>query len=593
MCKRHVLSAVLALIFLSGIMFPGTAKIYAEENEIYGYISYVENEAYVLKTQEDITLKAGVNLPLVPGDVIYTGNEGRCELQFDNGTIIRLDKNSELKLDTVLSKSLTTENKITTLQLRKGQIYNMNQVYKQEIFQVITPNAAVKMMKRSTNSIMVNDKGETNVFVIRGKVGVLYGKDQKALKNDYLEAKKGLWITEDHQLKADNTVINKNFFNWNKKINANFKDLHYGKSKVPAVIYRRSPGIVRFAEKWSTKFGEWVYDDLFGYVWKPYADVYDGRRPFWDANYVEINGELVMVPNQPWGWAPAHLGTWFWSNQSGWVWIPGDAFSRGICTVGLVPMGVPIMDYWFCSSPRCYAFSSLGHWIYYVYGDYQLYTLYRNHGSRAWLSAYQHRYQKKPAAIKLALKNVPQNARSLIKVLNKTHVEQVEKHLVGSLPGTGFIAGNGKLLKNTNFDRNRSVLVREHNIRVAKADLGKAGKNQGLISHGRDWNPDARWANKVGTKILYSSNKNAVVCPKYKLFSDKISNLQRTMLRRSVMNRRLLDFNVMGAGANGAAASYSSTSPSSPVRSSSQAGASNNSGSSSGGHGGGSSATKK
>jgi len=521
-------------IGLIGSMFPilvclflVTPAIYGEEGMVYGHISYMENDAYVLKPGEEKALKGMVNLPLVPGDILYTEDKGRVEIQFDNGTIIRLDKNSALKIDTVLSKSLTSRNAITTLQLTRGQIYSKNQVYKKEIFQVITPHAAVNMLTRSTNLIRVTDKGQTQIVVSRGKVGVLAGKEKNSLKTQYLGAGKGVLIGADFTLKPNNQVKDKDFGLWNEKIDADFKELHYGISQVPAVIYRYSPGIVHFAEKWSSRLGTWVYDELFGYVWKPALETFDGRRPFWDANYVKINGELVLVPNQRWGWAPAHLGTWSWSKTDGWLWIPGNAFSRGICAVGLVPMSTDQRyEAFLAGGPYEYDFDTVYRWIYRVFGNAELYRLYRQNGREKWSEAYKGRFGSAPRAIKESLQNVPANVRDIIQIMDRVPIEKVSRYLGFNPPQSRFQVEVSRLARPVDVAAHRSSFLKEQ----------AAANRSGLIAISRDWNPDSRWAGRVGVNIFYSSKTNSVHCPDLQISSNRISDLQRAMLRLSVVN---------------------------------------------------------
>jgi uncharacterized membrane protein YgcG len=114
------------------------------------------------------------------------------------------------------------------------------------------------------------------------------------------------------------------FLAWNETTNENFKELHYGISKLPKAIYRGNRAIIRWAEKWSSKYGEWVYHDTYGYTWKPYDKWFHYNRPFFNADYVTINGVLFLVPQEPWGWVPAHLGNWVFVETMGWVWVPGQ-----------------------------------------------------------------------------------------------------------------------------------------------------------------------------------------------------------------------------------------------------------------------------
>ena len=79
----------------------------------YGHISYFEGDVQINRLDGQID-NAVINMPLVAGDLIVTGQNGRVEFQFDNGTIFRLDRYTELKLITVLAPSLTSKWKLST-----------------------------------------------------------------------------------------------------------------------------------------------------------------------------------------------------------------------------------------------------------------------------------------------------------------------------------------------------------------------------------------------------------------------------------------------------------------------------------------------
>ncbi len=598
MIKKNVSFFVAILLTVFAIVFIGVETVRAEENPIYGHISYVDGEALIIKHGEK-SLQAMVNMPLVPGDIIQTNEKGRCEILFDNGTLIRMDKNSELQLDTVMSDSLTTLEKITTLRLLKGQIFSMSQVYKKEIFQVLTPTAALKMVTRSKNFIEVDEDGTTWLTVKRGKLGVLYGENQENNNKKYISPGKSYLVTTDHDFKQVALKKNLEFTAWNKQINKNFKDLHYGKSKVPPAIYRYSPGIVHFAERWSTKFGVWEYNELFGYVWRPENNLLHDRRPFWDANYVEVNGELVLVPNQRWGWAPAHLGTWYFSKTYGWTWIPGERFAPGICSVGLKSLDDPMVGTFNSSAPHLYSFSTLGSWIYQIFGGEQLYWTYLRHGNKAWRNAYYTTYQTHPATSKPPVKDAPENIRRIFKQIEKAPVEKIKNQIAFKGSAQTFELNAQKLIKTADLGNHKgtSTVIKKRDLQTGKrgttiAKVGKISKtapgprgqikstavmnktgisknkiaHTGLVRHGsNDWNPDSRWAQKVGVHILYSSKENAVVCPELNLSSREVNNMERNRLRRSVVDRSYLVYGrekFKGAGTYRAASGVLISSPS-------------------------------
>jgi len=530
------------------ILLCGT-QLFSDIQDIYCHFSLVEGEIYIFRFNQDEAIQAVVNYPLVPGDVIYTNSSGKGELQFNNGTIMRMDKHTELQISTILSPSLTSKKKITTLHLKKGQLYSMNQVYQGEIFQVITPTASIKMLSRSTNTIAVNPEGETHVFVKRGQVDILFNGKHQTVRQKKVGAGNGYWIGNDHQPKVQNKNTDIEFALWNQKINRNFKDLHYGKSKIPPVIYRRSPGIVHFAERFSTRFGSWEYTELFGYVWKPGDFVFHGKRPFFDANYVKINQELVLVPNQAWGWAPAHLGTWFWSKTNGWIWIPGDAFSRGICSTGLVNYPWDLL--WATMSP--YFSDSLfpglilqdlywnwhyltpNYWINKVYGNPELYSIYRKGGAKAWRSGYLQAFKQKPPNRKPDLKNLSKNIQAIISQMNRVPVSRVETYLAHNRIDSRIRANISpiKIMDNRIQKKKLSVPVQ---LKMDHYRIRSRTQPEGVLISRIDWNPDARWSKKMNLRVYYSNRKNEVRCPKLKLTSATMNQVSRSQLKRSVIS---------------------------------------------------------
>src|SRR5512137_1421550 len=140
----------ITLAALLALMVPAAAS--EEKEPTYGHVSFVEDQATVTRSDQAED-RVVVNLPLVPGDTIATGDNGRCELQFDNGTVVRLDKNTSLRITTLQAPALTSRWKITTLDLLQGQLYALPQTYNQEIFQIITPNAAVKLASRTAATV--------------------------------------------------------------------------------------------------------------------------------------------------------------------------------------------------------------------------------------------------------------------------------------------------------------------------------------------------------------------------------------------------------------------------------------------------------
>ena len=99
-------SAVFGAILLAAAAGLWAAKNYKVVNgprDLYfGHISYIEpapgGTDPVVQRQGGAEPEPGViNLPIGPGDTVRTSGDRRCEIQFDTGTIVRLDVATEVR----------------------------------------------------------------------------------------------------------------------------------------------------------------------------------------------------------------------------------------------------------------------------------------------------------------------------------------------------------------------------------------------------------------------------------------------------------------------------------------------------------------
>lgn len=347
--RRKKISLLIGFVFilsLPSLNYSNSQSQYkyvkTPESKIYfGHISfdnvkYDGNDPVVLREGKSSPEIAVLNLPLAPGDTIRSTDIRRCEIQFDTGTIVRLDLNTELKIETILAQSLSSKNSITNLVLNQGEIYIMYKQYdKKELFQVITPNTAVKMKHNTVAFINAKEDASTDIQVKEGKAHILYGPDEYLMVEEEVNKSQKLTVSPAQTLLADAYEQDVDFELWNENMNENFVELHKGVSFVPAPIQRFSPAVFNFAQKFSTKHGEWVWNSLYGWVWRPfYNDSYPWGdwTPYMYGSWREVNSELYWVPEESWGWVPYHLGLWVWDTKLGWLWIPGSAFAPAWAT---------------------------------------------------------------------------------------------------------------------------------------------------------------------------------------------------------------------------------------------------------------------
>ena len=336
--KKEISLLILSLFVFVGARGDSQYKyINSWDTDTYfGHVIYPEakfdgKDAVVLREGQSSPEVADLNLPLAPGDKIIT-SERRCEIQFDTGTIIRLDRNSELKIETILAQSLSSKNQLTNLLLIRGQVYVLYKRYvRKEIFQIITPNTAVKLNHNSVALIKAIADGSTDILMSEGKAYALYGLNEDAIKRVAIKKSQKIMVTPNHEVVAGQYEEIEDFEAWNEKLNREFLEFHEGKAVIPLPIQKLSRGVYYFAQKFSNLYGEWLWDRYCGYVWRPYLNDHSypwgGWMPYYQGRWTSVQGHLFWVPSEPWGWVPYHLGIWMWNKKKGWLWIPGSVFA--------------------------------------------------------------------------------------------------------------------------------------------------------------------------------------------------------------------------------------------------------------------------
>jgi hypothetical protein len=412
-------AAVLAAV--SGLWAADNYKVLNGPKELYfGHISFIEEvpggaAPLVLREGDPRPEEGALNLPIGPGDTVRTSGDRRCEIQFDTGTIVRLDFGTEVRVETILARSLSSLEKLSVLTLAKGRVYVMYKEYdRKEMFQVLTANAAVKLNHNAVATIAAAADGATEAQVKFGRAQVLFGPAEKQLDDRTVKKGERMIVLADHKSELAAAVAETDFDLWNNDVNAHFDQLHTGLSALPKPLQKLPPAVFYFAQAYGNAYGEWLWDDLYGYVWHPYID--NGRYPWgWSPYYYGFwsysGGQMFWVPQEPWGWVPYHLGIWQWDKKRGWLWLPGSLFAPAWVDWDFYfgyaswrPWGV--FDWMYRMSPVDFAhgdpymYGSDPFWIsYYRYmnGNWDYYWPYSGPGGEAGTAAFANRVVSKDA----------------------------------------------------------------------------------------------------------------------------------------------------------------------------------------------------
>jgi len=283
---------------------------------------------------------ASVNMPLVEGDELWVPEGSRAALQTNNGSYIRLDRDTALQV-------LRMDRDSFQFYLAQGYAYVLSLARKRTVLQFDTPDATIRAFGNATFRIDIPG-GETDVSVLKGSV--LAENDAGTTT---VRAGSMLALGADGYAEHSPLLPPDDWERWNR--DRDRVVLARGEG------YRRLPEELRTYSSDFDENGRWVNVSEYGYVWTPTVVVIADWAPYRHGRWVWRGGDYVWIGYEPWGWAPYHYGRWAFVARIGWCWVPparGDVFwAPGY--VGWVRTG----DYvaWVPLAPRE---------IYYGHGNY-------------------------------------------------------------------------------------------------------------------------------------------------------------------------------------------------------------------------------
>ena len=578
---RKVILGIVFLVASAGLWAAEHYKVVNGPKDFYFvHISYIEmtpegTDPVVLREGQSGIERAVLNLPVGPGDMVRTSADRRCEIQFDTGTVVRLDFNTAVRVETILARSLSSLEQISNLALDKGRIYIMYREYdRREIFQVLTPNAAVKMKHNSVVLITAAEDGSSETQVKYGKTEMRFGASERLLDDQAVRKGERLIVQKDNQFQLASSIEGTAFDLWNKEVNAHFEDLHEGLTALPKPIQKLLPAVFYFAQNYGSRYGEWLWDEFYGYVWRPFLNngMYPGGwQPYYYGQWSYSGGQMFWVPQEPWGWIPYHLGIWQWDKKHGWVWLPGSMFASAWATWDFYfgyacwrPWG--LYDWMGGYGPYGYGMSGFS----YLDGSWYYNWPYVNGGlgmaANPGRTVVRKDQLKQPAATPYP---VPSELKGVLKRVTaafqsgdariRDAASEIPRHLVfvdkGDLKARAVnekaltwdqVSKSGAPPAKENGMARRPVdpqygairafrgagapaaVPQRQDVRAAKPREDRnpltaplvperpatpVRRADGPVARFRDWNPDLRVARELGVHIEYSSRGNEVRCP--------------------------------------------------------------------------------
>lgn len=250
--------------------------------------------------------RAIMNMPIAQGMQLWTRDDSRAEVEFEDGNTLRLSPGTKVEFTTLALRN--DGSRSTVIQIDSGRAYVDYNRKSGEDFRVHIGNKEIAL----TDSVHFR----ADVANDRAELAVLSGE----LKTD-----------SDLRVKKNNTAIldlSSGTFQLAKGVDPVLEDAwdkyrtdyhdKYAKSAYKgSSFYGRSD---------LNYYGGWM-DTSFGSCWRPYG--FDASwSPYSAGAWAYYPGYgYTFVSAYPWGWQPFHYGVWNYAGSTaGWCWTPNNRF---------------------------------------------------------------------------------------------------------------------------------------------------------------------------------------------------------------------------------------------------------------------------
>ncbi len=269
-------------------------------------LSDVEGQVTVSQNGQPLADHALANMPLFEGSQIATGDDGRAEVQFENGTIARIPPDSNMTL--ALLRQGDTE-----IDLNSGEGY----------FELESANQDHPVRVRFGSNV-VTASGFTVVRVqldqSPGNMAVFSGNAHLEAANNTAMDLHGGESVDLGQYNLAESIEPDSWDAWNSD-----RDQAITTAEASSTAATNSmPNNNNPAWSDLNQNGAWYNTPDQGYVWSPYDASNPGWDPYGNGSWVdEPSYGYVWVSSNPWGYMPYQCGAWSYYSAFGWGWAPG------------------------------------------------------------------------------------------------------------------------------------------------------------------------------------------------------------------------------------------------------------------------------
>ena len=257
--------------------------------------------------------KALRNMPITQGVKLWTKDGGLAEVEFEDGSTVRLTPNSIVEFPQLSLRDSGV--KVSVVEVKQGTAYFNIGKQKNSEFTVefgsqhalIKDAASFRIDRNDAQAKLSVTKGELQVQGPAGEV--------KVAKNHTLNINLG----ENGAYQVAKGVEPDQYDKWNKQEGQFQNQYNYNNAATNSWPYSYGLADLNY-------YGNYFYQPGWGWLWQPYYTG-AGWNPYMNGAWTWYPGVgYTFVSQYPWGWMPYRYGSWAFVPGWGWAWQPAGFY---------------------------------------------------------------------------------------------------------------------------------------------------------------------------------------------------------------------------------------------------------------------------
>src|SRR5579862_2883437 len=306
MSKRSLGTSLVVMLGLTMAWMPA----FADSQARIVRLSNVEGAVVVDRNSGQGYENAFLNMPIVQGMKVATKDDGRAEIEFEDGSTVRIGPKSTLEFSALGLRDSGA--RYSTVIVEVGLAYvNYTGKHQGDEFTVLFQNETVhpkaaahfRVDVQPTQVVLASFNGDLQVEGPSGNVDV--EKNRSAIFD----------LAENNKFTVSKEVEDLPLDAWDKS-QTKYEQAYANKGSNNNYPYSYGVSDLNY-------YGNYYNVPGYGTMWQPYFTGV-GWDPFMDGAWGFYPGFGYMFASAyPWGWMPYRYGSWMFIPGYGWGWQPG------------------------------------------------------------------------------------------------------------------------------------------------------------------------------------------------------------------------------------------------------------------------------